>query len=195
MLAATLQEALTEYPMAAKLRALRLRKKIGLVELGRHTGLSPALLSKIERGRIFPTLPTLLRISLVFSVGLDYFFAGAREKPILALSRRESRVSLPDRPGRRDAAYRFESLDYGATERKFNAYFAEFLAQQKDHLRPHSHPGVEFLYVLQGSLELQVGGQDHKLEAGDAMYFDSYVPHAYRRAGGRRCTAIVVTAL
>jgi transcriptional regulator with XRE-family HTH domain len=194
MLSATLQEGLTEYAIGQKIRALRLKKKMGLVELGRHTGLSPALLSKIERGRIFPTLPTLLRIALVFSVGLDYFFAAAREKPILAVTRKGSRVSLPDRPGSRDIAYRFESLDYGATERRFNAYHAEFLPQPKDRLRPHTHPGVEFLYVLQGTLHVQVGEQEQALEAGDAMYFDSHVPHAYRRAGARSCSAIVITA-
>ena len=194
MLSATLREGLTEYAIGEKLRALRLRKKMGLVELGGHTGLSPALLSKIERGRIFPTLPTLLRIALVFSVGLDYFFAGAREKPMLALARKSSRVVLPERAGARDVAYRFESLDYGATERRFNAYYAEFLPQPKDRMRPHSHPGVEFLYVLQGTLHLQVAEQEHVLEAGDAIYFDSHVPHAYRRAGTRSCCAIVITA-
>jgi transcriptional regulator with XRE-family HTH domain len=46
---------------------------MGLVELGRHTGLSPAMRSKIERGQRFPTLPTLPRIAMVFSVGLDFF--------------------------------------------------------------------------------------------------------------------------
>ena len=194
MLSATLQEGLTEYAIGEKLRALRLKKKMGLVELGRHTGLSPALLSKIERGRIFPTLPTLLRIALVFSVGLDYFFTGPREKPMLAVMRKGSRVSLPDRPGARDIAYRFESLDYGATERRFNAYYAEFLAPSQDCLRPHSHPGVEFLYVLQGRLHLQVGEQEQALEAGDTIYFDSHVPHAYHRTGTRSCSAIVITA-
>ena len=48
-------------------------KKLGLAQLGEHTGLSPALLSKIERGNLFPTLPTLLRIAMVFGVGLEHF--------------------------------------------------------------------------------------------------------------------------
>lgn len=194
MLSATLREGLTEYAIGEKLRTLRLRKKMGLVELGRHTGLSPALLSKIERGRIFPTLPTLLRIALVFSVGLDYFFVGAREKPMLAVSRKASRIALPERAGAREIAYRFEALDYDATERRFNAYYAEFVLRPKDRARPHSHPGVEFLYVLKGALDLQVGDQEQKLEAGDAIYFDSHVPHAYRRAGTRSCSAVVITA-
>ena len=62
---------------------LRLRKKMGLVELGRHSGLSAAMLSKIERGRLVPTLPTLLRIALVFSVGLDHFFGDPARRPAL----------------------------------------------------------------------------------------------------------------
>ena len=194
MLSATLQRGLTEYAIGGKIRALRLRKKMGLVELGGHTGLSPALLSKIECGRIFPTLPTLLRIALVFSLGLDHFFAGAREQPMLALARKASRVVLPERAGAREVAYRFESLDYGATERRFNAYCAEFLSQPKDRLRPHSHPGVEFLYVLRGTVHLLVAEQDYDLEAGDAIYFDSHVPHAYGRAGTRTRSAIVITA-
>ena len=104
---------------------------MGLVELGRHTGLSPALLSKIERGRLFPTLPTLLRVALVFSVGLEFFFAGAREKPVVVTVRKATRVPLPERPGARHVAYRFESLDYPATERRFNSFFAEFFLSRR----------------------------------------------------------------
>src|SRR3954467_5285622 len=110
MLSATLQEGLGAYAIGEKVRALRLKKKMGLVELGKHTGLSPALLSKIERGRLFPTLPTLLRIALVFSVGLEFFFAGAREKPLVAIVRKDQRIRLPERAGGRPGTYQFESL-------------------------------------------------------------------------------------
>ena len=102
MLSATLKDGLGDYGIGAKIRALRLKKKMGLVELGQHSGLSPALLSKLERGRLFPTLPTLLRIALVFSVGLDYFFAGAREKPLVAVVRKTERVQLPERQDGKD---------------------------------------------------------------------------------------------
>ncbi len=112
MLSATLKKGLGDYRIGERLRALRLKKKMGLVELGKHTGLSPALLSKLERGRLFPTLPTLLRIALVFSVGLEFFFAGARDKPLVAIVRRKERVQLPERPGPGAVMYRFESLDF-----------------------------------------------------------------------------------
>ena len=74
MLSETLTAGLERYRIGPKVRALRLRKKLGLVQLGQHTGLSPAMLSKIERGQLFPTLPTLLRIALLFGVGLEHFF-------------------------------------------------------------------------------------------------------------------------
>lgn len=63
MVSPHLKEALDRYNVGDKLRQLRMRRKIGLVELSRHTGLSPALLSKLEHGNLYPTLPTLSRIA------------------------------------------------------------------------------------------------------------------------------------
>jgi transcriptional regulator with XRE-family HTH domain len=193
MLTATLTTGLNEYGIGARIRSLRLKKKMGLVELGQHSGLSPAMLSKIERGRLFPTLPTLLRIALVFSVGLEFFFAGARDKPLVAVVRKDQRVRLPERPGAEPPSYWFESLDYTAAERRFNSYYAEFVPVAPDAVRPHTHPGAELIYALAGTLLVQIDGEEHALEAGDSMYFDSSLPHAYRRRGGRACSAIVVT--
>ena len=69
MLSETLTAGLESYGIGAKIRALRQNKDLALVQLGEHTGLSPGMLSKIERGQLFPTLPTLLRIAMVFGVG------------------------------------------------------------------------------------------------------------------------------
>ncbi len=93
-----------------------------------------------------------------------------------------------------EAAYRFASLDYPATERRFNSYYAEFLPVAPEKLRPHDHPGVEFIYVIQGTLSVHMDAEEHVLEAGDAIYFDATVRHAYRRSGRRSCNAVVVTA-
>src|SRR5690349_2097770 len=98
MLSDTLDEGLRRYKIGAKIRTLRANKKLGLVQMGEHTGLSPALLSKIERGNLFPTLPTLLRIAMVFGVGLDHFFTEDAERPTVAVTRKKERLRLPDRP-------------------------------------------------------------------------------------------------
>ena len=192
MLSETLAAGLDSYGIGGKLRALRLRKKLGLVELGRHTGLSAALLSKIERGRMYPTLPTLLRIALVFSVGLEHFFADS-PRPALAVVRAAERKTFPDRAGAARPAYRFECLDYPVTDRRLNAYFVEFEPVGADRARPHDHDGGEVVYVITGTLAITIGGHEHTLRAGDSIYFDPSPAHNYRRVGSRACTAIVVT--
>jgi transcriptional regulator with XRE-family HTH domain len=194
VLSETLTKGLGRYAIGEKLRALRLRKKMGLVELSRHTGLSAAMLSKVERGKLFPTLPTLLRIALVFSVGLECFFSDDQKRRALAIVRRAERKRFPERPDGRDISFYFESLDFAAVERKLNAYYAEFQQLPPDKARPHHHPGVEFLSLLRGKLEMRIGTEEHVLDMGDSIYFDSSVPHSYRRISQKPCSAIVVTA-
>jgi transcriptional regulator with XRE-family HTH domain len=191
MLSPTLQAEFKRYAIGEKLRALRLKKSMGLVELGRHTDLSPALLSKIECGHLVPTLPTLTRISLVFGVGLEFFFSEPRPKA--AVVRKAERQSFPDDASGRDVSFRFESLDFRAVERKLNAYYAEFEALAPQKAKPHQHEGVEFLYLLAGTLSLAVGDEEHVLKEGDSIYFDATVPHSYRRIGRPLCGAITIT--
>jgi len=189
----TITDGLQPYALGEKLRGLRLKKSMGLVELGKHTGFSAAMLSKLERGKLFPTLPTLLRIAMVFSVGLDYFFTDERKRHVVAIVRKQERVRFPERLGG-DVAYHFESLDFKATERKLNAFLAEFAPVPGGKVRLHQHPGVEFLYLIGGKLELTIGSDVHTLEAGDAIYFDASVRHGYHRAGRQPSTAVIITA-
>ena len=188
----TTNAGLRKYGIGSKLRRLRLRKSMGLLELSKHTSLSPALLSKLERDVMHPTLPTLLRIATVFSVGLEYFF-NPEPRHVLEIVRRKDRMRFPDSPDARNVAYYFESLDFPVSNRALNCYLAEFESVEARDVRPHEHPGVEFLYVLSGRLELSVGEESHELAEGDAIYFDCTVPHGYRRFGVEQTTALVVT--
>lgn len=193
MLNETLIDGLKPYQIGEKLRALRLKKSMGLVELGKHTGLSAALLSKLERGKLFPTLPTLLRIAMVFSVGLDYFFTDERKRHLVAIVRKQERKRFPERPATTDISYFFESLDFKANERSIGAYYAEFEPIAPEKQKPHQHPGFEFIYVITGTLIIRIGSDEHELNDGDAMYFDCSVPHTYRRTSKRPCNALVFT--
>jgi transcriptional regulator with XRE-family HTH domain len=194
MLSDTVVGALKPYSIGEKLRGLRLKKSMGLVELGTHTGLSAALLSKLERSKLYPTLPTLLRISLVFGVGLEYFFTDDRKRHVVAIVRKADRCRLPERPGTADISYFFESLDYPATERKISAYHADFQPISREKVKPHSHPGIEFLCVLKGTLNLKIGQDEYQIGCGDTIYFDSTQQHSYRQEGTDTCSALVVTA-
>ncbi len=192
MASETITMGLKKYAIGNKLRQLRLRKSMGLLELSKHTGLSPGLLSKLERDVMYPTLSTLLRIAMVFSVGLEYFF-NPEPKPVLEIVRKKDRLRLPESPDAAQVAYYFESLDFPVPNRALNSYRAEFEPIAPEHVRLHKHPGVEFLYVLSGRLELRIGQDKHELSEGDSIYFDCTVLHGYRRIGSKRTTALVVT--
>jgi transcriptional regulator with XRE-family HTH domain len=191
MTSETITTGLGKYAIGNKLRRLRLRKSMGLLELSKHTGLSPALLSKLERDVMHPTLPTLMRIAMVFSVGLEYFF-NPEPRPVLEIVRKKDRLLFPESPDAAQVAYHFESLDFPVPNRALNSYLAEFEPVEAEHGRLHEHPGIEFLYLVSGRLELRIGAGKHELAEGDAIYFDSTVPHGYRRIGSKRTTALVV---
>src|SRR6201985_2410153 len=105
---ATVEEAIRPYAIADKLRTLRLRRSMGLAQLAEHTGFSAAMLSRLENGRLVPTLPTLTRIAMVFSVGLDYFFSDPRKRHIVAVVRRNERKIFPSDPKSVDVPWHFE---------------------------------------------------------------------------------------
>jgi transcriptional regulator with XRE-family HTH domain len=194
MVSETITQGLKPYLIGEKIRALRLKKSMGLVELGKHTSLSAALLSKIERGKLIPTLPTLLRIAMVFSVGLEFFFDNNRNRHLVEVIRKSERKRFPERPGSDSSAYWFESLDFKASERKLNSFYADFVPIPPAQLKPHQHAGVEMLFVIEGTLNLKIGGDDYPLAEGDAIYFDSSMPHYYLRLNeAGDCKALVVT--
>ena len=187
------QESLRPYAIADKLRTLRLRHSMGLAQLAEHTGFSPAMLSRLENGRLVPTLPTLTRIALVFSVGLDYFFSDPRKRYVVSVIRRQERRSFPSNPKADPIPWHFESLDFRVNERKLNGYLAHFHPLEHSKLVPHHHPGVELLYLINGKLEMVIGVETFQLSAGDSIYFDAMQKHSYRSLVRSACTAIVVT--
>ena len=191
--AGAVHDALRPYAIADKLRTLRMRRSMGLAQLAQHTGFSPAMLSRLENGRLVPTLPTLTRIALVFSVGLDYFFTDPRKRHVVGLVRRSERKVFPADPKSAQVAWHFETLDYRVNDRKLSGYLAHFHPLPPEKLVPHHHHGVELLYLIEGSLEMKIGAETFQLSGGDSIYFDSLQKHSYRSLVKTPCTAVVVT--
>jgi transcriptional regulator with XRE-family HTH domain len=181
---------ISEKRLGERIKHLRTKKGMGLVEVGRHTGLSASFLSQLETGRVVPTLRNLARIALVFSKDLSYFFE-PEPKTLFRVQRAKDRIRLPQ-SGTDDPVYYFESLGYLVPDRQLDPYFAEFLANVKPR-RAHQHPGCEFLYVLEGELEIVHGESKHVLAGGDAVYFDANTPHSYCNAGEAPAKALIVT--
>ena len=188
----TTERFIAEKHIGERIKRLRLKKSMGLVELGRHTGLSASFLSQLETGRVVPTLRNLARIAMVFSKDLSYFFE-TEPQPMFRVHRRRERVRLPQ-TGVEAPTYYFESLGYMVPDRHMDPYYAEFMPQpQNVEAKAHLHPGYEFLYVLDGELGIRHGEHETTLEAGDAVYFDASTPHSYICAGKKPAGAIIVT--
>ncbi len=183
---------IAEKRIGERIKHLRLKKSMGLVDLGRHTGLSASFLSQLETGRVVPTLRNLARIAMVFSKDLSYFF-DPEPQTLFRVHRRSERVRLPQ-SGVEDPAYYFESLGYHVPDRQLDPYFAEFLPVKEGRMpRAHQHAGCEFLYLLSGTLDVQHGETTHHIEAGDAIYFDANTTHNYACIGETPATAVIVT--
>lgn len=188
----TIRRLLTTYDIGNKLRQLRLRKKIALIDLGKHTGLSASMLSQLENGKLIPTLPTLTRIAMVFDVGLEFFFGEKRQKRVFSIVRSEERMVFPEQPESAIPGYYFEVLNYGATDKGLAAYLAEF-PKLENQSSEHSHDGSEFVHVLSGDLSISYQAEEHMLHVGDSVYFDASEPHSYKGHSEIPTKAIVVT--
>ena len=184
---------IAEKRIGQRIKRLRLKKSMGLVELGKHTGLSASFLSQLETGRVVPTLRNLARIAMVFSKDLSYFF-DSEPRSLFRVHRSAERMRLPEN-GTPDPTYVFESLGYQVPDRQLDPYWAEFQPGKKAaELRPHTHPGYEFIYVLDGELEIQHGDIAERLATGDAVYLDASTTHTYHCISKTPVKALIVTA-
>lgn len=181
-----IRRALAHYEIGRKLRTLRLKKKIALVDLGKHTGLSASMLSQLENGKLLPTLPTLARIAMVFDVGLDHFFEGHAHRKRFSLIRSGDRAATPE------SDRGLEPVLFAAPDKSLHASLVEFPQGDEDGPLPHSQEGSKFVHVLDGSIAIQYQGEDYVLNAGDSAYFDALEPHSYRAAAPNPARALVI---
>jgi len=188
---ATMEPSLNQYNLGPKIRELRRRKRMRLVDVQQHTGLSASLISKLESSKLVPTLPTLLRLARVFNVGLEHFFAEERRNRSAVVIRRNERIRLPEKLGGSDEVFTFESLNFGVPEPPFEVFLGEIVADSNKN-RFHHHIGYELLFVMSGELEVRIGEETHALAAGDSIYFAASAQHTYRRLSSEKCSVFVV---
>ncbi len=176
-----IREAVKELQIGLKIRRLRQERRMTLQDLADATGLSKPLLSQIENEQVIPPLSTLLRIAKAFKTPLHTFFQeeGSTGKCVLVRageSRRQHR-----RAGLGEAAppYTYHSLAYGKKHRNLEPFLIEFENRQWSDELLVSHEGEEFLFLLEGEVELHYGDQVMLMGPGDSVYYDSSEPHGY----------------
>ncbi|MGC2657749.1 MAG: XRE family transcriptional regulator [Bryobacteraceae bacterium] len=187
----TIRRVLSAYDIGGRLRRVRLKRKIGLVQLGRAAELSPSMLSQIETGKLFPTVLTLARIASALNLRPDYFFT--THSPPFQVTRAGDLIQFPDSCESGSPSYYFQVLAYGTSDKTFSSYFAEFPRRESTARRPHQHDASEFLYMVDGALEITFEGGAHVLNTGDAVFFDGRGSHSYRGLSDLPARALVIT--
>jgi transcriptional regulator with XRE-family HTH domain len=170
-----------------KLRSLRTQKRLTLARLAADTGLSTALLSKLETDRMIPTLPTLATICRVYGVGLSYFFSEPA-KHTLSITRKAHLLSN----SRGLESVKTTPLNVRGEGTGLVAQMIEFPAGGASCAADRCFEASGLIYVLEGKLQLDAGGLHEALEAGDCAYMESEMALAWSAAGKHRCRILAV---
>ncbi len=178
-----------------------IRKKLGLTlnEVGRRTGMAVSTLSKIEKGRMSLSFDKLLSISKALGVDMAELLEPAPHHEGAAGPLRGRRVVQRAGEGHLVETRSYRQY-YMATEllnKRMTPIVVELRARSMEEFREEfgemiRHPGEEFVYVIDGELEFHSElYAPLRLAAGDSMYFDSEMGHAYLNASDPPCRVVV----
>ena len=181
------QWSLEPYCIGLKLRSLRTGKRLTLSRLASETGLSTALLSKLETDRMIPTLPTLATIARVYGVSMSYFFS---EPAHHALS--ITRKAHLDGDGRVVDSVKVTPLNAEGEGFRLMAQLVEFPPGGANIAVNAFQETGAVVYVLEGRLRLDAGGMRDTLETGDCACMESEMPMAWSAADKHRCRVLAV---
>jgi transcriptional regulator with XRE-family HTH domain len=181
-----------------KIKSFREQKNITKEALAERSGLSLEQITSIEESINVPSLAPLIKIARVLGVRLGTFLDDNDESGI-AISRRTDNIksisfSNNDTEARKHMDY--FSLAKAKSDRHLDPFIID-IAVSDAHFSLSSHEGEEFIYVLEGTIEINYGKQTYILEQGDTIYYDSIVPHHVHAAenAGAKILAVVYTPL
>ena len=175
-----------------RIRRLRTRRSMGLVELGTRTGLSASFLSQLETGRVVPTVRNLARIAMTFGKDLSYFFREDQPAPF-RIMRSNERIRL-HRASDATPAFISESMHSLVSDGQMVPCLAEFNQSERDEIfRPKVFDGVEFTFVLQGPVILSTGDESTTLQTGDVAWLDATRKRHYCCPAGVHAKAMIIT--
>ena len=159
-----------------RLKTLRTGKGLSLDELSQRTGFSAELLSKIENNEVYPQLGAIIKLSKALDAAFGQVLCGAGNKPY-AVTRIKDRKPVSrstSQKGDRDI-YAYKGLAPEVEGRHMEPLIVNLQAQSAKEIS--CHDGEEFVYVLSGTVVLELGEDRYELEPGDSAYYLSQTPH------------------
>jgi quercetin dioxygenase-like cupin family protein/DNA-binding XRE family transcriptional regulator len=176
-----------------RLATLRKERNLKTEELAARAGVLQSEIEAIEASRVSPTIAPLVKLSRALGVRMGTFLddvGGA--SPVISRSgaaEEVMRASGQDSPQK--GALSFHSLAQGKSGRSMEPFIVDVRPSQGLEAPDSSHEGEEFIYVLEGKIEVRYGSDIYELEAGDSIYYDSIVPHIVRSKASARILAVI----
>jgi transcriptional regulator with XRE-family HTH domain len=189
---ATAEASIEAKNIGEKIRRLRLKRSMGLVELGQQVGLSASFLSQLETGRVVPTLRNLARIALVFKKDFSYFLSEETDA-VFRVSRAKDRIRLPAGE-KADPFLLSESMSVLIPDRNVVPCIAHFLpGVEGGAFHPPPAPGLELVYLIQGPLVLWTESRTEVLQTEDSVWIDRNTKRLYRCHEDKPARALIIT--
>ncbi len=169
-------------PVGKKIKKARTNKKMSHDTLANETGFSIDFLKKVEAGKVTPSVGALLQISRALGIDSGDLLkeeAGRMEDRIKAYTRRTS-------------SYAYQTLTPGAENKHLKAFRVKIDAMKSHEGVSYNHEGEEFVYVLDGTIEVVVGEHVNRLGTGDSLHFNSGIQHHLKNTAEKDAELIVV---
>ncbi|WP_437583259.1 helix-turn-helix domain-containing protein [Paramicrobacterium sp. CJ85] len=176
--------------VGSKVRAMRKEKGLTLSELSEVTGLSPAIVSQIERGLANPSFTTLAQLAHGLEIPVGKLFPNHAENrsPVVRKSERRDLRGVT-REANGDSVYELLTPDLNGT---IEALWVVTPPGRGAVDGPFTHGGEEVGIILSGKKDVYLNGQKYVVEAGDTITYDSTTPHWYENSYDEPCVAIWV---
>lgn len=186
---------MTDYNIGAKIKKLRLAKKLTLQAVARETGFSPALISQIENNNVSPPIATLSKIAKFFDVKIGMFFTEDEEECRYEVVRSSERKLIPRVISRSGTSqgYSYESLSFRKQNKKMEPFLLT-VTEKASEENTYSHDGEEFLFIMKGTADLLLDNERIVLAEGDCVYFDSSLRHRLLSKDGSEVKVLAVVA-
>ena len=162
------------------LKVLRQGLALSQKSLAAASGLSPTLISRIESGLVMPSIATLQEIADSLKADIAYFFKGEEARGYVITRKGIRKMSYGKRGSKGKVTYGMELLAEGMENPFMEPCIVTEYARPGDEFQLAKHDGQEFVYVLEGKLELTLGEQKFVLNKGDAAYFIGEILHGGR---------------
>jgi transcriptional regulator with XRE-family HTH domain len=178
--------------IGARLAAFRNERKLSLEELASRSGVSTNEIAAIESGVHSPSIAPLVKLSRALGLRLGTFLDDDEVSgPIVVKSGGAAEVMrVTESDSQKLGTLTFYSLARGKSGRAMEPFIVDIRPGAKD-ATLSTHEGEEFIYVLDGEVELRYGGDTITLSAGDSVYYDSIVPHRVSSSAPAKIVAVV----